>query len=110
VVNALQRVAAHAKTALRTRTSLGVKLAALARSVDAILESFPRVFGIPYRQLVDQLAALDSGMALAKQHIRSGDIGGAAGALSTAVSPSTAMRKELVQHQEQVIKAENANG
>jgi hypothetical protein len=110
VVSALQRVVAQARTALQTRTSLDAKLTALASSLDAALERFPSVFGVPYRQLVDELAALDSGMALAKEHVRSGDIRGAAGALSSAVAPSTAMRKALVHHQKQVIKAENANG
>jgi hypothetical protein len=110
VMAALQSVAAQAGTVRRSSSSFRVKLGALARRMDAALGGFPAVFGIPYAQLVDQVAALDSAMSLAEQRVHSGDTRGAASALSTAVAPSTAVTKALIHHQKQVIKAENANG
>jgi hypothetical protein len=85
-VAALAKLGRDANRVLQRRPSPGAQLTTLAMGFRAALRGFPPVFGIPYRRLLDQIAAFDLRLSLAMQRARSRELRAAAGTLLTAVA------------------------
>ncbi len=116
VVGRLDRLSAETD-ALRAQAGTGAiaprRLRARLESIDAGLnalvgKSFPAVFGMPYRALLDRVLAESSMVASANRAATMGDRGGVVAALSRAAGNQRAITGSLRKEARQAAKAEKA--